>query len=111
LKITGTPSFLFSLLLIWSQSVQGQVPLPQLERNQLDRTSPLREVRNSSQLSGVITERQAVNLARQRFAGNILRITLVGESSKQRYQIRMENSGKVFTVFVHARNGEVTGGN
>jgi len=52
-----------------------------------------------------------VNLARQRFAGNILRITLVGESSNQRYQIRMENSGKVFTVFVHARNGEVTGGN
>lgn len=110
MKITGTPSLLFSLLLLWSQSVQGQVP-PPLEQNQLDQTSPLREVRNSRQQSGVITERQAVNLARQRFAGNILRITLVGESSNQRYQIRMENSGKVFTVFVHVRNGEVTGGN
>lgn len=110
MKITGTPSFLFSLLLLWSQSVQGQVP-PPLEQNQLDRTNPLREVRNSRQVSGVITERQAVNLARQRFAGNILRITLVGESSNPHYQIRMENSGKVFTVFVHARNGEVTGGN
>ena len=102
---------MFSLLLIWSQSVQGQVQPPQLEQNQLDRTSPLREARKSGQLAGVITERQAVNLARQRFVGNILRIALVGESSNQRYQIRMENSGKVFTVFVHARNGEVTGGN
>jgi uncharacterized membrane protein YkoI len=51
-----------------------------------------------------------VNLARQQFAGNILRITLIGEGARQRYQIRMENAGKVFTVFVHAKTGEVTGG-
>jgi len=35
----------------------------------------------------------------------------VGEGNNRRYQIRMENQGKVFTVFVHATTGRVTGGN
>lgn len=58
----------------------------------------------------LINELQAVNLARQRFAGNVLRITLVGETTKRRYQIRMENEGKVFTVFVNANTGAVSSG-
>ena len=82
----------------------------QVEQNQLDQSNPLRDLRNNPQANGMISERQAVNLARQRFAGNILRITLIGEGANQRYQLRMENAGKVFTVFVHARTGEVTGG-
>ena len=88
----------------WAQALPFQV-----EQNQLDRTNPLRDLR-SSQANTRINQQQAVNLARQRFAGNILRISLVGEGPNQRYQIRMENEGKVFTVFVHATTGEVTGG-
>jgi len=34
----------------------------------------------------------------------------VGEGSNQRYQIRMENEGKVFTVFVNAITGRISGG-
>ena len=80
-------------------------------QNQLDRAVPAREIRtNPQQPNGLITERQAVNLARQRFPGNVLRISLIGEGQNQRYQIRMENEGKVFTVFVHATTGRVTGG-
>lgn len=94
----------------WSLLSYGQVLPFQVEQNQLDRSNPLRDLRVNPQDNGVITERQAVNLARQQFAGNILRITLIGEGAEQRYQIRMENAGKVFTVFVHARTGEVTGG-
>jgi uncharacterized membrane protein YkoI len=94
-----------------SLAVQGQAQLLplQVEQNQLDRSNPLREIRNNPQVNGRITDRQAVNLARQQFAGNILRVTLIGEPPNQRYQIRMENAGKVFTVFVHATTGEVTG--
>lgn len=88
----------------------GQILPFQVEQNQLDRSNPLRDLRVNPQVNGIVTERQAVNLARQQFAGNILRITLIGEGAEQRYQIRMENAGKVFTVFVHARTGEVTGG-
>ena len=94
----------------WSALSYGQILPFQVELNQLDRSNPLRDLRVNPQANGIITERQAVNLARQQFAGNILRITLIGEGGGQRYQIRMENAGKVFTVFVHAKTGEVTGG-
>ncbi|MCG8414296.1 MAG: PepSY domain-containing protein [Pseudomonadales bacterium] len=88
----------------WSQDIPNQV-----EQNQLDRANPLRDLRGP-QANTRINRQQAVNLARQRFAGNILRISVVGEGPNQRYQIRMENEGKVFTVFVHAITGEVSGG-
>ncbi len=66
--------------------------------------------RNNTQANPRVTERQAVEIARQRFAGNILRISLVGEGNSQRYQIRMENEGKVFTVFVNVITGRISGG-
>jgi len=82
----------------------------QQDQNQLNRNAGAREIRNDPQANARITERQAVDLARRRFPGNILRISLVGEGNNQRYQIRMENEGKVFTVFVHVATGRVTGG-
>lgn len=90
----------------WAQVLPAQV-----DQNQLDRANPIRDIRSNPQANPRINERQAVSLARQRFAGNILRISLIGEGPNQRYQIRMENRGKVFTVFVHATTGEVSGGN
>jgi uncharacterized membrane protein YkoI len=74
----------------------------------LNRSAGAREIRNDPQLK--VTERQAVALARQRFSGNILRISLVGEGGKQRYQIRMEKEGKVFTVYVNVVTGRISGG-
>ncbi|NQV68449.1 MAG: PepSY domain-containing protein, partial [Pseudohongiella sp.] len=85
-----------------------QLPI-QPNQNDLNRNVPAPQTRNPAQANGKITERQAVNLAKQRFAGNILRISLVGEGENQRYQIRMENEGKVFTVFVHVATGRVSG--
>lgn len=83
----------------------------QLEPNTISPTPGLRDIRQNPQTNVNITETQAVELARQRFEGTILRISLVGEGASQRYQIRMENEGKVFTVFVHVATGRVTGGN
>ncbi|MEQ8956125.1 MAG: PepSY domain-containing protein [Gammaproteobacteria bacterium] len=98
-------------LLAVAGAVSAQPTLPQApSQNQLDRAAPGNPIRDNAQATSRITERQAVNLARQRFPGNILRISLVGEGQNQRYQIRMENEGKVFTVFVHATTGRVTGG-
>jgi uncharacterized membrane protein YkoI len=82
----------------------------QQDQSQLNRNNQAQDIRNAAQADGRITELQAGNLARQRFPGNILRLTLVGEGDNQRWQIRMENEGKVFTVFVHVTTGRVTGG-
>ena len=87
--IISTGLFLISM----SLSSHAQIVPVQVEQNQLDQVSPIRDLRNNPQASGIISERQAVNLARQRFAGNILRISLVGEGNNRRYQIRMENQG------------------
>jgi uncharacterized membrane protein YkoI len=65
---------------------------------------------NATQASPRVTERQAVEIAKARFVGTILRISLVGEGAAQRYQIRMENEGKVFTVFVNVATGRISGG-
>lgn len=98
---------------VWLIGLAGLVDAQQLpiqpNQNDLNRNVPAPQTRNPAQANGKITERQAVNLAKQRFAGNILRISLVGEGENQRYQIRMENEGKVFTVFVHVATGRVSG--
>ena len=57
-----------------------------------------------------ISERQAVEIARASYPGNVLRISLIGQGANMRYQLRMENEGKVFTVFVDANTGAVSGG-
>jgi uncharacterized membrane protein YkoI len=82
----------------------------QIEQNQLDRVGGARPDQVEPQANVRISERQAVGLARDRFAGNVLRIGLVGEGNNQRYQIRMESEGKVFNVFVNAASGKVTRG-
>jgi|TARA_B100000315_G_scaffold226950_1_gene234310 uncharacterized membrane protein YkoI len=88
----------------------GQIMPFQQDPNELNRANSAQQIRPNPQANAMISERQAVNLARQRFTGNILRISLIGEGDNRRYQIRMENEGKVFTVFVHAFTGRVTGG-
>lgn len=82
----------------------------QLDQNAVNPNAGRRDMRQAPQVNARVTERQAVALARERFAGTILRISLIGEGNNQRYQIRMENEGKVFTVFVHVATGRVTGG-
>ena len=93
------------------QSGMAQVA-PSVQPGQLDinnNTNP-GDVRQTQTPSPRITERQAIDLARARFAGNVLRISLLVQGNNLRYQIRMENEGKIFTVFVNANTGAVTGG-
>lgn len=102
--------FLTALLLITLAGLGHAQQLPlQQEQSDLNRNAEDPSIRNAPTNNGRITRQQAVNLAKQRFAGNILRISPIGEGENQRYQIRMENEGKVFTVFVHATTGKVSG--
>ena len=97
--LAGTASIGYAQLLPFQQ-----------DQNQLNRNTDVMEIRANAQAEVRITAAQAVNLAKQRFPGNVLRAILVGEGANQRYQIRMENEGKVFTVFVNVATGRVTGG-
>ncbi len=85
---------------------------PAVQPGQLDinNSGSSQDVRQSQLPAPQISERQAISLAREQFSGNVLRISLIGQGQKLRYQIRMENEGKIFTVFVDANTGAVSGG-
>lgn len=103
-----TFALLLPLFMTGHSYAQVLPPPPQTE---LNFRSPSRETNpNIQQFAPAISDQQAVNLAKRRYPGNILRISLIGEIPHRRYQIRMENEGKVFTVFVHATSGEVSRG-
>ena len=91
MKLAGVTTVAALLLATLIAPAQGQVA-PQVEQNQLDQANQPQRVQPQSP------------------TGNVLRISLIGEGPNRRYQIRMENEGKVFTVFVHATSGRVTGG-
>ena len=98
-----------AVLLLLSASGYGQLlPAPVPEPLELNRGA--RQERPVQSPAVRITELQAVERARAQFGGNVLRITLVGEGENLRYQLRMEDEGKIFTVFVNAITGQVSGG-
>jgi uncharacterized membrane protein YkoI len=56
-----------------------------------------------------ISQKQALDIARARFPGNIISINEVRpRNAAMRYRIRMDNEGNIFTVFVDSRTSAVT---
>ena len=110
MKRRGALLITATLLLAMAGFSHGQIMLFQQDQNPLNPANSAQQIRPNPQANAMISQRQAVNLAQQRFTGNILRISLIGEGDNRRYHIRMENEGKVFTVFVHAFTGRVEGG-
>ena len=107
MRKTSIFCYLVILLLGTGELAHAQnIPIPpaqiDINRNSGDR--------NNTQVNPRISRQQAAEIAKQRFVGSILRINLVGEGDNQRYQFRMENEGKVFTVFVNAITGRISGG-
>ena len=103
--------FLINALLVATMQPGLAQVAPALQPGQLDiNNNASRDARQSQVPAPHISERQAVNLAREQLAGNVLRISLIGQGQDLRYQIRMENEGKIFTVFVNANTGAVSGG-
>jgi uncharacterized membrane protein YkoI len=59
--------------------------------------------------SANINQKQALDIARARFSGNVISINEVrSRNAAMRYRIRMDNEGNIFTVFVDSRSGTVT---
>lgn len=107
-------TMLMSLLLtiaLSSMAGLGYAQLPAPPELNFNANAGARDLRANAPDTSKVSKRQALILARQQYAGTILRISLIGEGENQRYQIRMENEGKVFTVFVHATTGKISGGN
>lgn len=86
------------------------LPPPATPPIELNNAAGGNDQRRAQPPSVKISERRAVELARAAFGGNVLRISLIGQGANLRYQLRMENEGKIFTVFVDANTGAVSNG-
>lgn len=55
-----------------------------------------------------ISQRQALELVRARFSGNVVSINEVQQGGVLQYRVRMDNEGNIFTVYVNATTGAIT---
>lgn len=99
-----------ALLLSFSQAQAQQSLLPGQVRNPGER--PLQrdpEQNEEEQAQAGVTQKQALDIARARFPGNIISINEVRlRNGVMRYRIRLDNNGNIITVFVDSRTGAVS---
>jgi uncharacterized membrane protein YkoI len=54
-----------------------------------------------------ISQREALELVRARFPGNVVSISEVQQDGALQYRVRMDNEGNIFTVYVDAATGDI----
>lgn len=54
-----------------------------------------------------ISQREALELVRARFPGNVVSISEVQQDGGLQYRVRMDNEGNIFTVYVDAVTGSI----
>ncbi len=54
-----------------------------------------------------ISQREALELVRARFPGNVVSISEVQQDGTLQYRVRMDNDGNIFTVYVDAVTGDI----
>ncbi len=54
-----------------------------------------------------ISQREALELVRARFPGNVVSISEVQQDGALQYRVRMDNDGNIFTVYVDAVTGNI----
>lgn len=59
------------------------------------------------EVRGPVSERQALQIARARFEGNVISINEVRQNGRARFRIRMDNEGNIFTVYIDKATGVV----
>ncbi|GFZ81442.1 hypothetical protein GCM10011403_25900 [Pseudohongiella nitratireducens] len=64
----------------------------------------------AQEVIGPVNERQALQIARARFEGNVISINEVRQNGRVRFRIRMDNEGNIFTVYIDKATGVVIEG-
>ncbi|MDT8427351.1 MAG: PepSY domain-containing protein, partial [Pseudomonadales bacterium] len=67
------------------------------------------EQSEETQPQAPISQKQALDIARARFPGNVISINEARRrDGVMRYRIRLDNNGNIITVFVDSRTGAVS---
>ncbi|TFH71456.1 hypothetical protein E3V39_13210 [Gammaproteobacteria bacterium LSUCC0112] len=62
----------------------------------------------SNQQTRAVSERQALEIVRSRFPGNIISINEVRQGDRVRFRVRIDNEGNIYTVYVDQATGAVS---
>ncbi len=55
-----------------------------------------------------VSQRQALELVRARYPGNVISINEVQQGGGLLYRVRMDNDGNIYTLYVDAGSGDIT---
>jgi uncharacterized membrane protein YkoI len=55
-----------------------------------------------------LSQRQALELVRAQFPGNVISINEVRQGDRVRFRIRIDNEGNIYTVYVDRATGVIT---
>lgn len=62
----------------------------------------------AEQSGEALSQREALELVRARFPGNIISINEVNQDGRIRFRIRIDNEGNIYTVYVDQATGAIT---
>ncbi|MCB1648728.1 MAG: PepSY domain-containing protein [Pseudomonadales bacterium] len=74
----------------------------------VSQTLVLAQAPTSSEEAPRVSQRQALELVRARFPGNVVSINQVQQGGVLQYRVRMDNEGNIYTVYVNASTGAIT---
>ncbi len=85
------------------------LPVSVLQAQQVQQVQQVLQAQQSSGAAQAprISQREALELVRARFPGNVVSISEVQQDGTLQYRVRMDNDGNIFTVYVNADTGDI----
>lgn len=97
------------LMVLLTASLLG-VPSAQAQQGLLPQQgdAPREDRRGQNAQPAAISQRQALDLVRASYPGNVISINEVQQGGGLFYRVRMDNEGNIYTLYVDAVSGAIT---
>lgn len=109
LGFAAVPSLKFLLMVLLLTPLMG-VPQAQAQQGLLPQQgdAPREDRSGQNAQPAAISQRQALELVRASYPGNVVSINEVQQGGGLFYRVRMDNEGNIYTLYVDAASGAIT---
>ncbi len=99
-----------ALLMVLLLAPLAGVPAAQAQQGLLPQQgdAPREDRRGQNAQPAAISQRQALDLVRASYPGNVVSINEVQQGGGLFYRVRMDNEGNIYTLYVDAASGAIT---
>ncbi len=107
--LAAVPTYKFLLMALLLAPLLG-VPDAQAQQGLLPQQgdAPREDRRGQNAQPAAISQRQALDLVRASYPGNVVSINEVQQGGGLFYRVRMDNEGNIYTLYVDAATGAIT---